>query len=174
MERLRRHLLTAGAGLSTLALLPLRALQAQSGGFANDPFTLGVASGYPEPTAVVLWTRLAPEPLAPGGGMAPEIVSVDWEIANDERFRRIVVSGQHYATPDWAHSVHVEVTGLSQAGTIGTAFVPAASRAPSAGREPRPPSTRICRACGSVSPIASTTSPDTMPPTAQWSPTTSI
>ncbi|WP_336886060.1 PhoD-like phosphatase N-terminal domain-containing protein [Streptomyces mexicanus] len=28
-----------------------------------DPFTLGVASGDPLPDSVVLWTRLAPDPL---------------------------------------------------------------------------------------------------------------
>ena len=33
------------------------------------PFTLGVASGDPVPDGVVLWTRLAPDPLVPGGGM---------------------------------------------------------------------------------------------------------
>ena len=35
------------------------------------PFTLGVASGDPVPDGVVLWTRLAPDPLVPGGGMPP-------------------------------------------------------------------------------------------------------
>jgi alkaline phosphatase D len=32
------------------------------------PFTLGIASGAPLPEGVVLWTRLAPDPLN-GGGM---------------------------------------------------------------------------------------------------------
>lgn len=36
--------------------------------FAKDPFTLGVTSGDPLPDGVVLWTRLAPDPLT-GGGM---------------------------------------------------------------------------------------------------------
>ena len=36
--------------------------------FAAYPFSLGVASGYPAPGSVVLWTRLAPVPDAPGGG----------------------------------------------------------------------------------------------------------
>ena len=36
--------------------------------FQRNPFTLGIASGDPLPDGVVLWTRLAPEPLA-GGGM---------------------------------------------------------------------------------------------------------
>ena len=35
---------------------------------AGDPFTLGVASGDPLHDSVILWTRLAPEPLAAGGG----------------------------------------------------------------------------------------------------------
>jgi alkaline phosphatase D len=32
-----------------------------------DPFTLGVASGDPGPDGVVIWTRLAPNPLADDG-----------------------------------------------------------------------------------------------------------
>ena len=31
--------------------------------FAADPFSLGVASGYPLPGGFVLWTRLAPVPV---------------------------------------------------------------------------------------------------------------
>ena len=37
--------------------------------FADDPFQLGVASGDPTPTGGVLWTRLAPRPFEPDGGM---------------------------------------------------------------------------------------------------------
>ena len=83
--------------------------------FAADPFSLGVASGYPLPNGLVLWTRLAPVPEAPGGGMAPEVVPVRWEIARDERFAHLAASGTAYATPDWAHSVHVEAGGLEPA-----------------------------------------------------------
>jgi len=54
----------------------LRAAEAPR--FKANPFTLGVASGYPGPDSVVLWTRLAPQPLAPGGGMAAEVVPVEW------------------------------------------------------------------------------------------------
>ncbi len=81
----------------------------------SGPFTLGVASGYPLSTGVVLWTRLAPTPLLPGGGMPPEIVSVDWEVATDERMSRIVQRGTAAATRDRAHAVHVEVSGLESA-----------------------------------------------------------
>ncbi|HYR37123.1 MAG TPA: alkaline phosphatase D family protein, partial [Burkholderiales bacterium] len=80
--------------------------------FGSPPFTLGVASGYPQPTGCVLWTRLAPVPFAPNGGMPAEVVPVGWEVARDEAMKNIVAHGTAYATPEWAHSVHVEVNGL--------------------------------------------------------------
>lgn len=79
--------------------------------FRNYPFTLGVASGDPLSDSVVLWTRLAPDPLN-GGGMPNQAVPVKWEIAEDERFRKIIKRGTELAQPDLAHSVHVEVNGL--------------------------------------------------------------
>lgn len=80
--------------------------------FPRNPFTLGVASGYPEPRSVVLWTRLAPEPLISGGGMPPSTVPVRYELAADDRFRKVLAKGITYSGPDWAHSVHLEVDGL--------------------------------------------------------------
>lgn len=77
-----------------------------------DLFPLGVASGEPRPESVVLWTRLAPRPLQPDGGMPPRAVPVRWEVAADARFARVVRSGAAVAHPDAAHSVHVEVEGL--------------------------------------------------------------
>jgi alkaline phosphatase D len=77
---------------------------------AKNPFTLGVASGYPAPDGIALWTRLAPEPLFGGGLHDP--VMVDWEIAHDDKFTKLVVKGRERATADWAHSVHVETRGL--------------------------------------------------------------
>ena len=79
--------------------------------FVGYPFTLGVASGSPLPTGVVLWTRLAPDPLH-GGGVGPSAVVVRWEVAEDENFGRVVQSGSVDAVRAWAHSVHVEVSGL--------------------------------------------------------------
>jgi alkaline phosphatase D len=79
--------------------------------FDADPFSLGVASGEPLPDGIVLWTRLAPKPLA-GGGMPAAIVEVGWEIAPDSSFRTIVQTGTTLARPELGHSVHVDVAGL--------------------------------------------------------------
>ena len=76
-----------------------------------SPFSLGVASGDPVSDGVVLWTRLAPDPMN-GGGMPPERVEVRWEIAEDDGMRRMVKTGRSIATADWGHSVHVEAEGL--------------------------------------------------------------
>ena len=91
--------------------------------FSASPFTLGVASGYPEPNGVCLWTRLAPEFLAPAGGMPPEAVAVSFEIAEDQAFKSIVDQGQAWAEPIFAHSVHLETTKLAQVETIGIGFM---------------------------------------------------
>ena len=79
--------------------------------FSDNPFTLGVASGDPEADGVVIWTRLAPSPLA-GGGVPPVPVEVHWELAEDESFSKVVQKGTALAMPQLGHSVHVEVTGL--------------------------------------------------------------
>lgn len=77
----------------------------------TDPFTLGVASGDPLDDAVVLWTRLAPDPLVAGGGMPNGDVEVAWELLDDER-DRVVDSGTALAAADLGHSVHVDARGL--------------------------------------------------------------
>ncbi|MBM3392534.1 MAG: alkaline phosphatase [Betaproteobacteria bacterium] len=79
--------------------------------FSADPFSLGVASGAPLPDGVVLWTRLAPDPLE-GGGLPPADIAVRWEVARDEGFRDIVRQGSARAEARHAHSVHVEADGL--------------------------------------------------------------
>jgi len=117
MSRLdrRRFLQALGALGVYSSVAPARAQLLSRPQFGADPFSLGVASGYPLPGGFVLWTRLAPVPDAPGGGMAPAVVPVRWEVARDEKFAHIAATGTTYATPDWAHSVHVEVTGLENA-----------------------------------------------------------
>jgi alkaline phosphatase D len=108
----RRGLLIGGgaiAGLTLASQWPRRVV-AQNNFFRN-PFTLGIASGDPLPDSVVLWTRLAPDPLN-GGGMPPEPFPVQWQVAEDEAMRQVVQRGSVLATPEFAHSVHVDVKGL--------------------------------------------------------------
>ena len=73
-------------------------------------FTLGVASGDPLPDSVILWTRLVPDPLR--DLMPRAIIPVSWEVATDEAFTDVVASGDAEAHPAFAHSVHVDATGL--------------------------------------------------------------
>lgn len=76
-----------------------------------QPFSLGVASGWPRADGAVIWTRLAPRPLDPAGGMDPVPVAVDWELW-EEGGRTPVRTGTVNALPRWAHSVRVELQGL--------------------------------------------------------------
>ncbi len=97
-------------GLGAAALVP--GLARSQLRFTRFPFSLGVSAGDATPDGFVLWTRLAPEPLAPLGGMPTAPVPVDWEVAEDAGFRQVVARGQEIARPELAHSVHAEVTGL--------------------------------------------------------------
>jgi alkaline phosphatase D len=109
----RRGLLIRAAGLAGLALTPAAWTPALAQArLPDDPFTLGVASGDPAPDGMVLWTRLAPKPLDPDGGMSPAPVAVSWEIAEDPGLKRVVARGETLAVAEAAHSVHVEVAGL--------------------------------------------------------------
>lgn len=110
----RSFMLGAGAltGLAVTGHLPSYAQTAPK--FSADPFSLGVASGDPLPDGVVLWTRLAPDPIN-GGGMPSQAVTVKWEIAEDEQMKKIVKRGEAVATPELGHSVHVEAQGLKPA-----------------------------------------------------------
>jgi alkaline phosphatase D len=85
---------------------------ARSRGGDGYPFQLGVASGDPLPDSVILWTRLAVRPLEPLGGMPYGRIKVDWEIAEDRAFTRRARHGSAWATPEYGHSVHVDVRGL--------------------------------------------------------------
>jgi alkaline phosphatase D len=106
----RRRFVQGAAAASALALLPAGRLAAQVR-FGSQPFQLGVASGDPTPDGFVLWTRLLPEPHEPGQ-LGQVIFEVEWEVAEDASFTRVVKSGRDFAPPHLAHSVHAEVAGL--------------------------------------------------------------
>ncbi|MBI4475315.1 MAG: alkaline phosphatase D family protein, partial [Acidobacteria bacterium] len=82
--------------------------------FSSDPFRIGVASGDPRPGAVVLWTRLMPDPNRERDWQR-QSVSVDWRIASDERMTRIVRQGRATARPEYGHSISVDANGLQPA-----------------------------------------------------------
>jgi alkaline phosphatase D len=109
----RRQFLEYVAAVSAIPAIALRAQEPVNSRprFGGNPFTLGVASGDPEPDGVVIWTRLAPQPLD-GGGMPDEPVQTQWEVATDEAFTQVVRRGTALAMPQLGHSVHVEVGGL--------------------------------------------------------------
>ncbi len=108
----RRLLLAYGASLTSLPLLSRVSWANSKPEFVSDPFTMGVASGDPDSTSVVLWTKLAPQPMQPDGGMKSEPIVVNWEIASDDSMRQILRKGATTSTQELGHSVHVEVDGL--------------------------------------------------------------
>ncbi|GAA3958066.1 alkaline phosphatase D family protein [Actinoplanes auranticolor] len=110
----RRQLLTGIAVTAGAAALPADPARASAhAASAAGLFSLGVASGDPLPGGVILWTRLM---TGDGGsaaaGWARRPVEVGWQVARDERFRRVVRSGRTVARPELAHSVHVDARGL--------------------------------------------------------------
>ena len=110
----RRTVLIGAAGATALTVATPGFAFAAAAQLAY-PFTLGIASGDPFPDGMVLWTRLATDPLAEDGmgGMPARPVEVEWELASDEGFARVVRSGTATATPEAGHSVHVELSGLA-------------------------------------------------------------
>jgi alkaline phosphatase D len=92
---------TTAASTTTTSTIPAVELSA-------NPFTLGVASGDPDPSSVVLWTRLAIDPLR-GGGMPADDVAVEWQTSTDESFATVAASGSAMATAAHGHSVHAVV-----------------------------------------------------------------
>jgi alkaline phosphatase D len=117
----RRTLLLSSAAVGAAGAASVWPLAASAapyrGPLRADPFTLGVASGDPEHDGFVLWTRLAPTPLADDGlgGMPSRDVPMKWEIAADARFHRVVRRGVAVARAAAAHTVHVELHGLAPA-----------------------------------------------------------
>ena len=86
--------------------------------------------------SVVLWTRLAPDPLN-GGGMPDDDVEVTWEVSDSADFATIVASGVETATLDAGHSVHAIARRWIK-GRGSTDFVLASTPARSARPAPLP------------------------------------
>lgn len=98
----RRRFLAAAS--LTLGALALRGFPVQAA--ADVHFTHGVASGDPLADRVILWTRVLP-----GDGRAMPL-EVQWEVAVDEQFARIVASGTTNTSAAQDYTVKVDAGGL--------------------------------------------------------------
>ena len=87
--RMRRRQFFSGM-LAGISLLRSSGLVAETSTFTSDPFSLGIASGDMTHDSVVLWTRIAPEPMQPDGGVGSYAVPVRWEVATDPGMRHLV------------------------------------------------------------------------------------
>jgi alkaline phosphatase D len=96
----RRHAL-AGLSASAAVLANLAPVGAQAA--PSEIFRHGVASGDPDATSIVLWTRVT--------ASAP--VEVEWELADDSAFTRPVQGGRVIAGPERDFTVKVLASGLA-------------------------------------------------------------
>ncbi|MGL4576577.1 MAG: alkaline phosphatase D family protein [Burkholderiaceae bacterium] len=101
----RRTLITASAITGGALIVPAALWQVSRAQTGSEPFALGVASGMPDASSVVLWTRIMDVPT----GQTPR---VRWELADDAAFKTIVRQGTVTAVAEDAYSVHVEVDQL--------------------------------------------------------------
>ncbi|GIU68017.1 alkaline phosphatase D family protein [Candidatus Phycosocius spiralis] len=104
-------MLTRRNTLVALGALPLLSAQKVLAATTVNPFTLGVASGNPKPDSVILWTRLAPDPLK-GGGMPVGRALVRYKVCLDVEMTKTFREGQFETSDLDAHSVHVLLDGL--------------------------------------------------------------
>ena len=95
----RRNAIAGIAGAGLAASLPLKAHDLSE----NPQFRHGVASGDPDATSVVLWTRLSAE-----GAQ-----TVDWQIASDPEFTAILAAGEATTGPDRDYTVKVLARDLA-------------------------------------------------------------
>ncbi len=70
------------------------------------PFYHGVASGDPDQSSLVIWTRVTPE-------QNEESISVDWVVSSDEEFQEVVQRGVFETGPQRDYTVKVLVENLS-------------------------------------------------------------
>jgi len=129
----RRHLLAGLAGGLAAPALIVRAARAQGAPFLDNPFQLGVASGDPDASGFVIWTRLAPRPEMPDRGLPPRPIAVRYEVAENPSFDRLVAEGEAIARPELGHSVHVTLNSLRPDRLYHYRFIAGGERSP-AGR----------------------------------------
>jgi alkaline phosphatase D len=96
---LEKHLVTRRALLKTLALATATfpfAKHSWAKKLDKSPFSLGIASGSPTDKSIVLWTRLFDSSLF-SSNIPNEPINVGWELAEDESFQKVLMSGTSVA-----------------------------------------------------------------------------
>ncbi len=88
--------------VDTSDVVGVEPLEAPALAIDADPFVLGVASGDPDDTSVVLWTRLINDDL-------PESVELVWEAALDAEFETLTATAIVTAAASEAHTIRVVV-----------------------------------------------------------------
>jgi alkaline phosphatase D len=117
----RRDFLWTSAGSTVLLRCGVRAQVA-----APTLFQHGVASGDPLADRVVLWTRVTTPPTRSAIGP----VTVEWQVAADDRFTRVVARGSAEAHPDRDFTVKVDAGGLEPGRRYFYAFTAGGERSP--------------------------------------------
>ena len=93
----------------TTTLAPVVAAPSPTNGFAANPFELGVASGDPTSSAVILWTHVNT-----ASSLADRPAwTVAWDVAHDEQFTQLAASGSATTVPAAATTLHVDANGLT-------------------------------------------------------------
>jgi alkaline phosphatase D len=104
LTRREALLMTLAAGVTATSItLAVEGAEAAAGA---APFLHGVASGDPLADRVILWTRVTRP------GVAGDL-PVDWIVAEDEAFTRVVRRGTSLALADRDHTLKLDITRLS-------------------------------------------------------------
>lgn len=82
-------------------------LEPPPGELPEGVFGLGVASGDPDGSSVVLWTRLVTDEAG-----LPSAVQLLWEVAYDPDFNELAATGVTDVGEGFGHAAHVLATGL--------------------------------------------------------------
>lgn len=96
---------TSSALPTTTPPTSVDALEAPEVALPADAFQLGVASGEPDATSVLLWARFL--------GDLPTSFEAVWEVAIDAEMSNLVATGLALVDEATAHSVHVVADGLA-------------------------------------------------------------
>lgn len=146
-EFLKLFASTAGCFAITAAATPflprLGHAAANAGAFH---FPQGLASGDPQPDAVMLWTRV--EAIDPGAALPNGDIDLYLQVALDESFERVVVERAVRASRASDHTVRVFVQGLAPDTVYHYRFHAGRDQSPLPGRTrtaPRPGTSRKVR-----------------------------